>query len=233
MEMDEASFTWRGLRAGLGGAGAPAASSAIYGLAFGLLADQTGIGLWTAVLMSMTIYSGSAQFVTLQVWADPLPLATVCAAILAINARYVLLGASLRPWFGNLSAGKAYGTLFFLAEGSWAPAMREYRNGHRDAAYLLGAGLAMYVGWVGATAIGHALGQMIAEPRRLGLDFVLPGFFAVMAVALWRGSRDAFPFIVAAAVALVVDRFFPGHWHILAGGLAGSLVAAWKAVHAA
>ncbi|MCK6452840.1 MAG: AzlC family ABC transporter permease [Alphaproteobacteria bacterium] len=221
-------FSWRGLGAGFRGASAPAAGGFVFGIAFGLLADQVGLALSTAVLMSMLVYSGTAQFVSLQAWGDPIPLAAICGAILATNARYVLLGASVRPWFHGVGRLKTYASLFLLSEGNWAPALRERLEGRPDAAYMLGCGLAMYASWVSATALGHALGQLIPDPRAFGIDFVLLAFFTVVAAGVWRGRRDIAPLVAAVAVALAVGRLAPGHWYILAGGLAGSLVAALK-----
>lgn len=223
-------FTWRGLLRGIRGAGAPAGSAVIYGLAFGLLADQTGLSLIATVLMSALVYSGSAQFVALQAWGDPIPLATIAGAIVAVNARYFLLGAALRPWFHTLSPTKSYASLFLMSDGNWAPAIREFQAGRLDAAYMLGVGAALYTGWIASTAVGHALGQAIPDPHRFGLDFVLLAFFVVLAVSLWRGKGDLVPFAVAAVVALLVERFAPGQWYMLAGALAGSAAAALKPV---
>ena len=72
-----------------------------------------------------------------------------------------------------------------------------------------------------------ALGAMLGSPRRWGLDFVLPAFCATMVISLWRGRIDLRPIVVAGVVVLVAGRFLPGQWHILVGGLAGSLAGAW------
>jgi 4-azaleucine resistance transporter AzlC len=231
MAGERTPFTWRGLRAGFAGAGAPAAGGFVFGIAFGMLANQVGLDLATATLMSMLVFSGTAQFVSLQAWGEPVPLKAICGAIMAANARYVLLRASVRPWFQSVSAFKTYGSLFFLSEGNWAPALRARQERRHDAAFMLGCGLVMYVAWVSATVVGHALGQVIANPRAYGLDFVLLAFFTVVAVAVWRGRRDMAPLCVAVAVALLISRWAPGHWYILGGGLAGSLVAAARAEH--
>jgi len=220
------SFTWNGLAAGLRAGMTPAGGSVIYGLAFGLQVAQAGLTRLASVLMSMLVYSGSAQMVGLQAWGDPIPLATIAAAIVAVNARYFLLGAALRPWFGRLPAAKSYGSLFFLGDGNWAPAMREHREGRRDAAFLLGAGLTMYVGWVGGTGVGHGLGQVLGDTRRLGLDFILPGYFVVMAFGLWRGKADLLPLAASSVSALVAAHLLPGQWYMLVGALVGSAAAA-------
>ena len=227
-ETPRAPFTFRGVRAGATGALAVASSVFAYGLAFGVLADQGGLTLAAAVLMSATVYAGSAQIVALQMWDTPVPLIGVWIATLAINARYVLMGAALRPWFAGLPWVRAYGSLFVMGDGNWALAMRERAAGRIDAAYLLGGGLVMYASWITATGLGQALGQFIGAPHRLGLDFMLAAFCTTMAVSLWRGASDLWPITIAAVGALAVERVIPGHWHILLGGLAGSLVAAWR-----
>ena len=228
MHQDPVPFTLGGAAAGARGVGAFAASTVLYGLAFGVLADQAGLGLPAAVAMSALVFSGSAQIVALQVWAEPIPLLALLLGVLGMNARYVLMGAALRPWFAGLSAGRAYGSLFFLGDGNWLLAMGQWAAGRRDAAYLLGGGLVMYVAWVAATALGHGLGQAIGAPEAWGLDFLLVAFCASMAVGLWRGRRDLWPLASAAAAAAAVHWALPGPWYILAGGLAGSLVGAWR-----
>jgi 4-azaleucine resistance transporter AzlC len=221
-------FTRKGFRAGVVGVAAVAASTFAFGIAFGVLAGQQGLSLWATLLMSGTVYAGSAQIVALQVWSTPVPLVAVWVATLAINARYILMGAALRPWFGGLRRLPAYGSLFVLADANWALAMRERAAGRLDAAYLLGGGLVMYVSWMVASGFGHRLGQVIGAPRRLGLDFMLAAFCTATAVTLWRGRRDVVPLAVAAITAIASEHVAPGHWHILAGGLAGSLAGAWR-----
>jgi len=219
-------FTWNGLWKGLKAGGTPAGGSLVYGVAFGLLADQAGLSLLATMAMSILVYSGSAQMVGLQAWGDPIPLATIAAAIVAVNARYILLGAALRPWMGRLPPAQSYGALFFLGDGNWAPAMREYQSGRRDAAFFLGAGLTMFAGWVGGTGVGHELGQVLGDTRRLGLDFILPGYFVVMAFGLWRGAADLLPLATAAIAAVAAQQLIAGQWYMLIGALAGSAAAA-------
>lgn len=231
MDREQIDFTWKGFRAGVAGVAgvaAVAASTFAFGIAFGVLAGQQGLSLVATLLMSGIVYAGSAQIVALQVWSTPVPLVAVLVATLAINARYILMGAALRPWFAGLRRFSAYGSLFVLGDANWALAMRERAAGRLDAAYLLGGGLVMYVSWMVASGLGHGLGLVIGAPRRLGLDFMLSAFCTTTAVAMWRGRRDILPLAAAAITAIASDQIAPGHWHILAGGLAGSLVGAWR-----
>jgi predicted branched-subunit amino acid permease len=61
----------------------------------------------------------------------------------------------------------------------------------------------------------------VPEPRRFGLDLVMPIFFGVMLVPLWKGAKTALPWLVAGLVSLVVHALVPGYAFIIAGALAG------------
>ena len=74
-----------------------AASVFAFGIAFGVLAEHRGLTLAPALVMSVTVYAGSAQIVALQRWGAPVPLIAVWAATLAINARYVRAGLGAGP----------------------------------------------------------------------------------------------------------------------------------------
>jgi predicted branched-subunit amino acid permease len=71
------------------------------------------------------------------------------------------------------------------------------------------------------TSIGYFGGMLVPEPRRYGLDFVMPIFFATMLVPLWKGPRPALPWLAATLVALAVHALTPGYSFIVAGALAG------------
>ena len=222
----EATFTWAGFWLGMRSIGPFAASSVLYGLGFGALAVQRGLTASEAVLMSALVTAGAAQYVALDAWAEPVPLVAVAFAALAMNTRYILLGASLRPWLGALPPYQSYATLAMLADGSWALAMRKRAAGLDDAAFLLGGGMVLYAGWVGATWAGAWLGRAIAAPEAFALDFMLVAFCAALMSGMWRGRADIWPLAAGAAAAVQAEALLPPAWTIILGGLAGSLVGA-------
>lgn len=219
-----AAFTWSGVRAGIAAAGAMAANSAVYGIIFGALAAQAGFDLAVAAAMSALVYAGGAQFASLQIWANPIPFVAVWATSFAVNARYILQSASLRPWLGGSPPARTYASLFTLSDAGWVLALHRWRSERPDGGFLLGIGATQYLPWVGGTAAGHILGNRIGAPETWGLDFIVPAFFAAMAAAMWKRRSDIGPVVVGGGAALIAERFISGHWSILVGGLAGSLV---------
>jgi 4-azaleucine resistance transporter AzlC len=198
----------------------------LFGAAFGALAAQKGLSLLEAALMSAFVYAGASQFVALEMWADIATLSGIAAIGLvtaAVNMRFVLMTAALRPWFGPLPAWQSYPALFTITDPGWLIATNYHRKGGRDAAILVGGGLAFWLLWVASTVPGYLLGALVSDQKAFGLDVIMPAFFVAMLVPLWRGARGAIPWAVAGAVALVVAAVIPGWWFIMAGSLAGGI----------
>jgi 4-azaleucine resistance transporter AzlC len=194
-----------------------------YGLVFGVLAREAGLSVITAITMSATVLAGAAQLIAVGLWDWPIPVVAVVGTTLVVNLRYLLMGASLRPWFTRLSSRQAYTSLFFMADENWALTIKDLRAGNERGAFLLGSGLAIWVFWVVATAIGAVAGGRIGNPETYGLDFVLTAIFLSLLVGFWEGRASLAPWIAAAVVAVIVEAVLPGRWYILAGGIAASL----------
>lgn len=203
-------------------------SSIIYGIAFGLMAQAVGLSNLEATLMSALVFSGTAQVAVLQAWAMTTSLAAPFLIVLVANVRYILMGAALRPWLGTLKARQVAAPLFFLVDGGFALAMRSRAAGNPDAGVLLGACVCSFCGWVVGTALGGFTGQLITNPRSIGLDFVVISFCAAAATMIARGVKDFVPPLVAAIAIVALDRFYPGPWAVVAGGVAAAIVGALR-----
>lgn len=227
--MSPVRFTREGVWRGFVLAQPLAPGVALYGLVFGALAGERGLSWLQALLMSVFVYSGSAQLAALQVWTTQShAVLALVVTVLAINARYVLYGASIQPWLSQVPRSRAYASLFLLGDGSWALAMREHAQGYRDAGFILGSGLAGFIPWVAGTLVGQVLTHAVPEPRAWGLDFMLPAFAAAIGIALWRGRADLWPLACALAVALPLQLWQPSGWTIVLAGLAAGLAGAWR-----
>jgi 4-azaleucine resistance transporter AzlC len=217
-------FTWQGITRGGRAATLLAVSSGLYGVAFGLVANQAGLAMIEASLMSFFVFSGTAQLAAVAlIAAGGAGYVSVAAAIAVMNARYLIFGASLRPWLANLTPLKAYGTLFFLVDGSWLLSMKARTNGERDAGYVFGASVAMLIPWLGGTMLGSLLGSAVVSPQVLGIDFMLAAFAAAMMVGMTRRVPDVGPILIGAGAALLIAEIASFGWAVVAAGLAGGV----------
>lgn len=199
-----------------------------FGLVYGFLAGEKGLTLLEIGLTSLVVFAGASQFLALELWTEPLPVAALVASVLVINLRHVLMGPALLPWLLPLPAWRAYGSLFFLADEVWGASVAEMRRGGRDAAFLLGAGLTLYISWTTSSVLGRAAGDLSPLVERWGLEFLTTAFFAALLAGFWRGRGDALPWLVAGGAAILGQAVLPGTWYIVLGALAGSLVGALR-----
>lgn len=198
-----------------------------YGIAFGLLAQEARLSLAEAATMSALVYSGTAQLATVSALGANAGSATlaIALAVLLLNARYLLYSAAFRPWLGSLPAYQTYPTLFFMGDGNWVLSMQAHAKGERDGGFAFGSGIAMFMPWLLGTLAGLFAAGLIANPAMLGLDFMLVAFSAAMGLSMFKLRPSWSVVIAAAATSLLVDRFAPGGWTIVAAGLVGGIVA--------
>jgi 4-azaleucine resistance transporter AzlC len=197
-----------------------------FGLAVGATAARKGFGFIDNLLMNVLVYAGMSQLVAMEVWPDEITagaLAGLAFLCVVINARFLMMSASLHPWLGAMPQWQIYPALQFLVDPGWLIATRYRAGGGSDTGVFFGSTAILAVAWIGSAAIGHLLGGLVADPRRFGIDLVMPVFFAAMLIPLWRGARRAIAWAVAGVVALTVQTLFGGWWFIVAGALAGSV----------
>jgi predicted branched-subunit amino acid permease len=201
-----------------------------FALAVGATAARKSLPFVDLVLMNGFVYAGASQMVALEIWPERLSLAAIAAIALVtatVNARMLLMGASLQPWLAPLPGWQVYPILHLTTDPGWLIAMRYRADGGNDVAVFVGGGLVIFALWMGATAAGYILGALVPDPRAAGLDLVMPIFFATLLIALWhhakRPARRAIGWIVAGAVALAVQHLVAGWWFIIAGAVGGAL----------
>lgn len=203
-----------------------AASVAAYGSVLGLLAAKKGLSWVELLVMNLSVFAGSAQFVMVDMWFPPLPIVEITLAVLVINMRYLLIGASLNPLFTGASLGHRALFMHLVADENWAMTMARFHKEHITTYFLLGGGLCVQSAWCAGTMAGHRLGAVITNPEQFGLDFAFVAVFTALVFSFWRGRQDIVPWAITAVIAVLTEKLVPGKWYILAGGVGGALAAA-------
>jgi branched chain amino acid efflux pump len=223
-----ASPAWTAFRRGFVAALPFIVSNGLAGVVMGVAYRGVGLDALGALAFSVVVYSATAQAVTLGLWAAPPPLAAMALACVATNARYLVMGAHLRQLFAEVPRRVMLPILLLLADASWLMTVAEAERGRRHAAYLLGAGIPMAIGWVGGTALGHALPLTPRGPLAVAAAFLPLAFIVALLPTQWRGRRSLLPWTVAAAVAIGVAATLGPSWAMLIGGAAGTAISALR-----
>ena len=165
------------------------------GTVFGFLFVQAGASGWLAIVASLAVYAGAAQYMMIPMIAAGLPVGSIALATLIVNLRHIFYGLSLLDKFPRRKLLRWY-MVFALTDETYSllttlPAT----TGDRQKALiaLLNQGW-----WVLGTALGALIGAQ-AQITLAGLDFVLASLFAVLTVEQWRTRKSPAPLWVALA----------------------------------
>jgi 4-azaleucine resistance transporter AzlC len=195
---------WHRYRTGVRAAVPFAVAVGVFGISFGVLAREAGMGSLAPVVMSITTFAGSAQFAVTSVLGTGGGVAAACVAALLLNARYGPIGMSVAP---ALEGGRLKRLIEaqIVVDESWALSNRG--GGRFDRQILIGAGSLLYVAWVAGTTLGVFAGKLIGDPNRLGLDAAFPALFLALLVGQIRSRRAAAAALAGGAIALLVTPF--------------------------
>ena len=202
-----------GLRAGL----PVALAGSVLAMSFGVLAGDVGMPGWTAVLMSVIVFAGSAQIAALGIIGAGGTLGAALGAAALMNSRFLPMGVAFAPSLPG-------GPLKRAAQGQTVVdvslVIAEDGKGGFDRNLLFGSTLAQYVGWVTGTIVGVLAWPVLGDPQALGLDAIFPAFFLALLLGELKTARARGVALAGGLIALVLIPVAPAGVPVLAASAA-------------
>src|SRR6056297_2391384 len=152
------------------------------GLAYGMLAVNKGLSPLQTTAMSIFVFAGSAQLVSIEMISAGAAVAAIVAMTFLVNLRHLLLSASLSLHLRDLPLYYYPFLGFLVTDESFAVAMSKIENKKKKQRYFIGLGFTAYLGWIFSSAAGAFLTEFINFGSGGALDFVLPAMFVVLLV---------------------------------------------------
>lgn len=202
-------------------------SAAPFGALFGAVAVANGQTIAEAVLMSLTIFAGASQLVGIELFGHNIAAWVIVLSIFAVNFRHILYSAAMAPFVRHFTAVEKFFAFFLLTDPQFAETVRRGESGRKVSfSWYLGFGLVIYLPWQAMTALGGVFGQLIGDPKVIGIDVLLPIYF--MALVLGFRKRANFLPVVAisGAVSVISYHTVGSPWHVSIGAIAGMALAA-------
>jgi len=197
------------------------------GAVFGFLMVQAGGTWWLALLSSIFVFAGAAQFMAIPLLASGAPISAIALATLVVNLRHMFYGFSLLDKMPAKRLQRAY-LMFALTDESYS----QLTTLPLDTTDAQRVGLVMlnHAWWNLGTLAGVALGAQVSHSL-VGIEFSLAALFAVLAVEQWRITRQPLPMLLAVAAYALAFWCLPQHALTVAMGicLLGGLLWAKKA----
>jgi predicted branched-subunit amino acid permease len=215
---------------------------AAWGLVTGVAIVKSGLSVPLGIVMSLLVFSGSAQLAALPLIAQGAPLWVVWATALCVNLRFVIFSAGWRPYFGALPLRRRMTLAYFTADLNYVCFMRRFPAPAPMAdqlAYFWGGVAVNWTAWQVMSLLGIVLADVIPTSWGLGFAGTLAllgltgtllvdrGTWLAAAVAACAAvAAFALPFhlnivvAIAAAVGvgILVDHFTPEPPELVTGG---------------
>ena len=188
------------------------------GASFGVLAEPV-MGATAAILMSIFVFAGAAQFGSVTVLAAGGGVASAVSAGLLINGRFLPMGLAMAPALRGGPVRRA-AEAQAMVDASWALAQR---GDGFNREMMLGATIPQAACWWAGTAIGALGGSLIGDPQALGLDAMFPAFYLALLVYEMDLRVTGTSALLGAAIALCLVPIAPPGIPVVAASAAALL----------
>lgn len=178
------------------------ASFLFLGISYGFLMTSRGFSPLYPLFMSMLIFAGSMEFVTISLLMSAFdPLSAFLLAVV-VNARHLFYGLAMLDKYKGTGKVKPY-LIFGLCDETFAiNSSVEVKEDEKKWFYFFTT-LLNQCYWVTGSTLGAVAGRYI-NINTEGLDFVLTALFVTIFMNQWKESSNHIPHIAGILISLLM-----------------------------
>lgn len=176
------------------------------GIAYGILMRVAGYPLWLPILSAIIIYTGSLEFLLVEILASPFhPLNTLVTAIM-VGARHIFYGIAMLEKYGKMGWKKYY-LIYTTSDETFAiNYAASIEDGIDRGWYYFWVSFLDQLYWVIGVCIGVVCGGFIKMDIS-GLDFVMTSMFTVILASQWMKDGTRFKTVIADHYSALIGFF--------------------------
>ena len=177
------------------------------GLTYGIYMNVSGFSFWYPMLMSLTIFAGSVEFVAVNMLLGAFNPLQALAMTLMINARHLFYGLSMLDKYRGTGAKKLY-LIFGMCDESFSINYTADIPKDVDRGWFMFFVTALnHLYWFTGATLGGIFGSLINFSTE-GLEFVMTAMFVVIFLESWlKEKRRASALIGISISALCLIAF--------------------------
>ena len=177
------------------------------GMTYGIYMNVSGFSFWYPLLMSLTIFGGSLEFVAVSMLLAPYAPVQCFLMALMIQARHLFYGLTMLQRYRGYGLRSAY-MIFAMSDETFSiTCSAEPPEGVDKGWFMFFITLLDQIYWVASAAMGAALGSVLPFSTE-GVDFVMTAMFVVIFLNQWEKEKQHASAIIGIAAPLVCLRIF-------------------------
>lgn len=179
----------------------------VLGIGFGILLSAKGYNFLWALVMSITIFGGSAQYVAVDLLGAGASLISTALLTFMVNARYLFYGISMIEKYKHIGKIKPY-LIFGLTDETYSlVCTSEPPEGVDRAKFFFCITILDHLYWIAGSVIGAIAGSAL-NFNTTGVDFAMTALFVVIFIDQWISNKNHIPAIIGVVGATVCLLIF-------------------------
>lgn len=172
------------------------------GMTYGIYMNTSGFSVFYTALMSLTIFAGSMEFVTVDLLLGVFQPLSAFLMTLMVNARHLFYGISMLDRFKGTGLKKLY-LIFGMCDESFSINYTAEIPKDTDRGwFMFFVTLFNHVYWVFGAAFGNLFGMLFTFDTE-GLDFVMTALFVVIFLEQWQKDRSHISALVGVGLSVL------------------------------
>ena len=174
----------------------------VLGMGFGILLYDHGYSVLWAILMSITIYAGSMQYVAIDLISSGASILTTLLMTLMVNARHLFYGISMVDKYKDTKPYKPY-LIYALTDETYSLVCDAHiLEGMDINKYYFLVSLFDQCYWVIGSVLGSLIGSAFSFDTT-GVDFSMTALFVVIFVEQWESADNHIPASIGILVSVI------------------------------
>ena len=159
------------------------------GLTYGIYMNVSGFPFWYPLVMSLTIFAGSMEFVAVNLLLGAFDPVQAFAMALMLGARHLFYGISMLDKYRGTGLKKLY-LIFGMCDESFSiNCTVQVSEGVDRGWFMFFVTLLNQLYWVSGATLGGIFGSLIRFNTQ-GLDFVMTAMFVVIFLEQWLKEKN-------------------------------------------
>lgn len=172
------------------------------GISYGFLMKSKGFSFVYPMFMSMFIFAGSMEFVTINVLLSAFNPISTFLLTLMVNARHIFYGISMLGKYRDCEKKRFY-LIFGMCDESFSINCSMQPPADIDKGwFMFWVTFLNHVYWVSGATLGGLLGYVIQFNTK-GIEFVMSALFIVMFINQWEETDHHLPAIIGTGCTLL------------------------------
>lgn len=172
------------------------------GITYGVYMNVSGFPFWYPMIMSLVIFAGSVEFVTVNLLLGAFNPLQAFAMALMINARHLFYGISMLDKFKGAGVKKLYLIYGMCDESFSINCTAEIPPEVDRGLFMTFVTLLNQLYWFIGSTLGGIFGTYINFSTE-GLDFVMTAMFVVIFLEQWLKDKNHTPALLGLGLSLI------------------------------